>query len=365
MMIQPCPKVQATNIDLDLSDTHNSLPQSLLGTADTHITIDPSMPGKQHGHLVLPYANAESGTKQLRIPVCSITGTQPGPTVTMMAGVHGDEYEGSLALQRMARGLAADSVYGCLILVPAVNTLGLRRARRCSPLDGMDMDRCFPGTAMGSISERVAHEIFERLIRPSDLVVDLRSGGGALEFAPLAAVRFMGVLNRPAELQARAEEAMIAFGAPNSVRFPASVFGSCLQAAVDAAGKAYVQTELGGGGGCRAETLDIAQVGCHNVLRQVGLLKSEVQLRHSRMLEVRDSSFYVYATTDGLFEPHVHLGHELWQGDTLASLISIDNTGSEPHLVAVPRNGVLLGLHHGGPVAAGDLIAVLADEVQR
>jgi N-alpha-acetyl-L-2,4-diaminobutyrate deacetylase len=369
IMIQAYTEVHASSVDVDLSDTHVLPPPSLLGTLDTHMTIDPSLTGKQHGHLVLPCTNCDGVPTHLRVPVCSIRGNEPGPTITLIAGIHGDEYEGSLALQQLTRDLAVDSVHGCLIVVPCVNEPGLRVGRRCLTLDGCDLDRCFPGDPQGSIGQRLAYELFERLIRPAELVLDLRSGGRMLNFALLAAVRFMGVSKRSSkghgrQLHLTSEAAMIAFGAPNSVRFPASGPASCLQAAVAAAGKAYVQTELGGGGGCTAETLEVARTGCFNVLRFMGVLKEEVQLRATRMLEVRDSSFYVHAAVSGILEPRARLGHELWKGDRLASLVNFECTGSQAHDVAVPRNSVLLAMHHGGPVAAGDLVAILADEVQ-
>jgi len=361
MMIQTTNNIQATALDLDLSDTHNCTEFNLLGMMDAHMSVNIEFPGKQHGHLVLPVTHGNWAQRQLRIPVCIIQGTQPGPTVTFVAGVHGDEYEGTVTLQRMARSLAVDSVSGRLILIPSLNLPGLHLGQRSSPLDGQDLDRCFPGNSTGLTSERLAYEVFERLIRPADLVVDLRSGGSELMFAPTAAVRFSDNQHH----QAIAEASMIAFGAPNSVRLPASRPNSCLQAAVQAAGKHYIQTELGGGAGVSAETLAIATTGCYNVLRHWGVLHDAYELRASRMLEVRDASFYVYASTSGLMEPKATLGQEVWQGDILADLINPENTGSAPQSIKVPRNGVLLATHRGGSVSCGDLLAILADEVQR
>jgi N-alpha-acetyl-L-2,4-diaminobutyrate deacetylase len=359
-MIQTPNNIQATALDLDLSGPHRSPELKLLGVSDTHITVNPEFTGKQHGHLVLPAFLCDSAQRQLRIPICIISGAEPGPTVTMIAGVHGDEYEGTIALQRMARDLASDQIHGCLILVPSLNVPGLRLGQRSSPLDGLDLDRCFPGNPNGSISERLAYEVFERFIRSADLIVDLRSGGSDLLFAPTAAVRFSSEKKQ----QIINEASMVAFGAPNSVRLPASSLNSCLQASVQAAGKHYIQTELGGGAGVSAETLAVARTGCHNVLRHWGLLRDEIELRASRMLEVRDASFYIYSTTSGLLEPHAKLGQDVWQGDVLANVIDPENTGKEPDSIKIPRNGVLLATHKGGSVSSGDLLAILADEVQ-
>jgi N-alpha-acetyl-L-2,4-diaminobutyrate deacetylase len=364
-MFKPPSKSPANGLDLDLSDTHESHAPALLGILDTHMTLDPALPGKQHGHLILPYTD-NAGPAQLRVPICSIRGNQAGPTIVLIAGIHGDEYEGPLTLQRMAGELSPESVHGCLLIVPAANGPGLQTGQRCLPAGSVDLDQCFPGKPAGSLGERLAYELFERLIRQADLVVDLRSGGRLLDFIPLAAVRFMGVsLSRRPDQLTVSEAAMIAFGAPNSVRFPASSPGSCFQAAVAAAGKAYVQSELGGGAGCCAETLEVAEIGCFNILCSMGVLKQEVQLRATRMLEVRDSSFYVHAPGHGMLAPQARLGKDVWRGDVLASLVDLENTGTQPDKIVVPRNGILLAMHHGGMVRPGELLAILADEVQR
>lgn len=361
-MIQTTTNVPASGLDVDLSDTHISSGPALLGVLDTHMTLDPAMPGKQHGHLVLPYTD-HTGLQHLRVPVCSIRGTDSGPTITLIAGVHGDEYEGALTLHRLAQELTPESVHGCLLIVPALNGSAMAEGQRNLPMTGEDLDLCFPGLPDGSLGQRLAHQVFERLIRPAELVLDLRSGGKRLQFAATAAVRSVGVRNCSGD--ELSEAAMIAFGAPNSVRLPASAGQNCLQAAVEGAGKGYVQSELGGGGGCSRQALEIARVGCHNVLRFMGVLNDEVQLRASRMLEVRDSSFFVHAPVDGLLEAHAQPGSDVWQGDTLACLVNLEQAAAEPQRIAVPRNSVLLALHHGGQVRAGELVAILADEVQR
>jgi len=380
-MVQPYPKVQACELDVDLSDTVATQAFARLGALDTHLNFDPSLPGKHHGHLILAMDESGPGPQHLRLPVCVIRGKQSGQHVTMLSGIHGDEIEGPLTLQGMAQQLDADDIQGCLVLLPSINLAGLQAGTRCSPLDSRDLDRCFPGNPTGSISDRVAFEIFDRFIRPADLVVDLRSGGSAVRFALSAAVRFVGSKTDPVSgaadsrhskalqnAQARqqnSEAAMIAFGAPNSVRFPFSAPGSCLQAATEAASVAYLQTELGGGGGTSAETLAVAQTGCYNLLRHTQLLQGEIELRATRMLEVRDNSFYIHATRTGTLQPHARLGQELHRGDPLMSMINLEDSGAIPHVIRVPRNGVLLALRDQGATDAGDLLAIIADEVQR
>ena len=371
LMTQKTPKLYPSDLDLDLSTPPETFESQLPGAQKTHLTVDITQTGKQHGHLILPLSKSTVQDGHAMLPVCVIRGSQPGPTVTLMAGVHGDEFEGPLTLQKLTKELTPEMIHGCLILIPCVNIAGIRRSKRRSPYDGKDIDTCFPGKATGSISERVAYELFERLIKPADLLLDLRSGGTTLTFAPLAAIRSRnGQRVRNAQSadstekrQLLSEAAMTAFGAPFCLRMPASASHSCLQGAAESAGIPYVQAELGGGASATAETLSIAWVGCYNVLRQQGLLKDELELRSSRIFEIRDNSFYVYATSEGILEFHVRLGANVYQGDPLASVISMGNTGSQPNVLNVPKNGALLAIRHAGPVKPGDLVAILADEV--
>ncbi|MFT5894284.1 MAG: N-alpha-acetyl-L-2,4-diaminobutyrate deacetylase [bacterium] len=364
-------KIRAVDLDLDLSTPPESFEKQFPGAQQTHLTLDLTQFGKQHGHLVLPLSQSTVEDGHMMLPVCVIRGTKPGPTVTLVAGIHGDEFEGPITLQRMAKELTPDSIHGCLILIPCINLAGLRRSKRRSPLDGKDMDTCFPGKAAGSISERVAYEVFQRLIKPANLVLDMRSGGIKLNFAPLAAIRSAdGQRVRDAsttdlaqQRQLTSEAAMTAFGAPHCLRMQGSAANSCLQGATDAAGIPYVHTELGGGAASTVETLAIAWVGCHNVLRQQGLLKGDVELRSSRTFEIRDNSFYVYATCDGILAQHLRLGADVHRGDPLASVVSMVNTGDQAYVLKVPKNATLLATRHAGPVKAGDLVAILADEV--
>jgi len=372
-MTQHPSNIRSVDLDLDLSTPPENFENQLLGAQQTHLTVDLTQFGKQHGHLVVPISKSTVQDGHVMLPVCVIRGSKPGPTVTLVAGVHGDEFEGPLTLQRMARELTPDLIHGCLILIQCVNLAGLNKSLRCSPYDGKDIDTCFPGNATGSISERIAYELFERLIKPADLVLDMRSGGKTLNFAPLVAVRSpngqrVRNSNAPTATQQRqlvSEAAMNAFGAPHSIRLPTSAANSCLQGATESAGIPYLQTELGGGAASTVDSLAIAWVGCHNVLRQQGLLKGELELRSSRIFEIRDNSFYVYATSEGILELHMRLGANVYQGDPLASVVSMGNTGTPALVIKVPKNGTLLAIRHTGTVKVGDLIAILADEVQQ
>lgn len=349
-------------IDLDLSAPERTEADQmlLLGLTGARLDIELKKTGKQQGTLSVPVNQHAGGPYQHRLPVCSIKGRQPGPAICLMAGVHGDEAEGSLIINRLIRELTEDDVHGRLILLPAINTHGLKTGTRCNPLDGQNIDYAFPGDCHGSASEQLAYEITRHFIEPSDLIIDLRSGGRGLRFVPSVAVRF----NDDAAKQSLNENAMIAFGAPNSLRLPASSQQSCLQSVASSMNKQYLQTELGGGDTYDAKTLSIAYQGCLNVLRHSGMLMSDLELASTRLLEVRNETYYVYAPGDGVYEPLTYLGEPVWLDEPMAHIVRLDGKANPLDKVHPPHNAILIAAHPGGFVNEGELIAILAEQVQ-
>ncbi|OJI92401.1 hypothetical protein LY10_03105 [Planktotalea frisia] len=80
-----------------------------------------------------------------------------GPVALMIAGTHGDEFEGPSALMRLVDDLSLKDISGQIIIVPALNATAVRASERCSPLDGVNLNRAFPGDPLGSISEQIAY----------------------------------------------------------------------------------------------------------------------------------------------------------------------------------------------------------------
>jgi len=92
-----------------------------------------------------------------------LEGVEPGPTVLIQAGIHGDEIAGVHALSEMLEeGLAPES--GRLLVVPVMNAPAYRARQRAAP-DGLDLNRCFPGDASAPEREkRLAHTFMQLVL---------------------------------------------------------------------------------------------------------------------------------------------------------------------------------------------------------
>jgi len=119
------------------------------------------------------------------------------------------------------------------------------------------------------------------------------------------------------EQQKKAEEIMIAFGAPNSLRMRELDNRGMLDTLVEAQGRIFVTTELGGGGGVTRQSIKLASVGCRNVLAHSGLLDEEVTLCATRMLEIPEENSFIVAESQGLLEMCADLGESVYRGSVV------------------------------------------------
>ena len=120
--------------------------------------VDLGRPGKQSGFLRVPHSVHRSAYGWIPVPV-AIVANGDGPTVLLMAGNHGDEYEGPLAIMDAATSLDPAAVSGRIILIPFMNAPAVHAATRTSPIDGGNMNRVFPGKRDGTITEMIAHYV--------------------------------------------------------------------------------------------------------------------------------------------------------------------------------------------------------------
>src|SRR5699024_7707056 len=103
-------------------------------------SIDLHQEGIQHGYLKLPYSHDESAWGSIMIPITAArNGT--GPTVLLTGANHGDEYEGPVALSKLANTLQLEKITGCIIIIPFLNYPAFQAGTRTSPIDKGNLNR--------------------------------------------------------------------------------------------------------------------------------------------------------------------------------------------------------------------------------
>jgi predicted deacylase len=334
-------------------------------TSKTRITceVDFDQDGKQTGFLRLPHSVHRSAYGWIAIPIIVIRNGD-GPSVLLTAGNHGDEYEGQLALMKLCQALEPDMVRGRIIMLPSANYPAAIAGLRTSPIDDLNLNRSFPGDPDGRPTEAIAHYIESELLTISDYAVDLHSGGSSLMYLPSA----LAQRATDSELAARQEAMLKAFAAPLSYFAIAGVEDRTMLAGAQRCGVAAIGTELGGSGTTSVHSLEVAERGVRRVLKHLGSVPDinvGDDLPPTRMMEVRDTSYYVYSPDYGVWEPLVDLGDDVTAGQPAAAVYVPQTPWREPVMTHFEHDGTIICRRVPGPVERGDCLFHLATDCER
>lgn len=326
--------------------------------------VDYSVPGRQVGALSVPYSYNLSGWSKLQIPIVTI-GNGDGPTVLLMAGNHGDEYPGQIAIMRLLRELTAEDIRGRIILIPSLNMPAAKASTRLSPVDGQNLNRCFPGDPNGTVTQVIAHYLTTVLFPMSDVVIDLHTGGRGVYFYPCAHMHLVEDL----EQRQRMAAATLAYNTDFAFLYSDIAGTGLLPVEAERQGKTVVTTELGGGEVTSRAVHKLSQEGLRNVLIHLGSLSGEQKDRASlglaptRWIQALDEDDYIFAPESGLYESLVDVGSDVDAGQPLGALHFLERPDREPTIIEAPSAGVVIA--HRGPTVTqqGDIAVCLAHDV--
>ena len=286
------------------------------------------------------------------------TGARSGPTLALLGAVHGDEYEGPVAIAEILAGLDPQALSGTLIAVPIANSAAFMAGTRTSPLDGLNLARTFPGDPAGTPSERLAWVLTGEVIGVADALIDLHSAGVAYEMALLA-----GYCDLGDETGRRSHELALAFGAPVIWEHPEIAPGRTLSVALER-GIPCLYTEAAGGGGAPEPVVRCYVEGVRRVLAAFGMLPGEPPApRHREFWRgAGDTDHAIAAPTSGLFRSRVAVGDAVASGATLGEIIAAD--GAVRAQLTAPEGGVVALVRRIPRVAAEDGLYLLTQRVE-
>lgn len=326
--------------------------------------------GLHQGDLLLRYSDNTQPLGYYPIPIC-VMANGKGPTAMLIGGVHGDEFEGPTALMRLIHHLKPEEIRGRLILLPTLNKPAIDASTRISPLDQVNMNRAFPGDENGGPTHMLAHFIEQVLMPQCDIVIDLHSGGKASIFTSCTLV------SRTADQQLFKDslDLAAAFGLPliwllGEFNDDRSLNSAALRNKIP-----MIATELGGGGGNDPVQIDIAEKGIRRCLSSVGILENRdsdgnrlddwsTMTANSRNVEIRSQSQNLYAPVCGLFDRQFNAGDEVIKGQFGGFVYPSDQPWAEPTELRFPEAGLVLAHGNRGKVIRGDMLAMVANDVQ-
>jgi predicted deacylase len=264
---------------------------------------------------------------------------QGEPRISIIGGIHGCEYSSIAAVTRLMRELEHEHLAGTVTGVPVVSMQSFtERSPFVVPEDGKNLNRAFPGDPGGTYTERLAHDIFTRLIEPATAVLDLHGGDLVEALEPFAL--FHG----------EARDLALAFNLPYVVDSTGALEGSTSGAA-SAAGTLGVIAEAGGIGQLTDDAVTLLADGARNALRLLNVLEGDPTPSTSTVVNRFE---WLYSEPGGFWVADVKTGQAVEAGAKLGEVR--DLYGDVEQTIEAPVDGVVLFLTTSAAVKANGLL---------
>jgi predicted deacylase len=252
------------------------------------------------------------------LPLTVLVGRAARPRLCVIAGVHGNEFPGPLALGRLARSLDPAALDGTVVLAPLANPLAFDAGTRVSPDDGLNLNRVFPRTTDGTLTHRLARAIVHGVVQDADLALDLHSADGNGLMLPMAGFRHPPPdADGPALAVARASALAAAAFAFEMYWLMAWAPGT-LSTALNQLGVPAVGAEIGGAGAAGEAEIAAYERAVRRCLRYLRIDGEPLTVSMPSDVATMED---VTAPGSGLLEPTVGLRDEVGQGDRLGTIL--------------------------------------------
>ena len=304
---------------------------------------------KQRGFLTV----GETPMGPIQIPLVILRGAEPGPTLCLTAGVHAAEYPAIDAVLRTVAGLDPADLSGTVVAVPVVNTSMFRaRSAFVSPIDGLNLNRTFPGKPNGSISEVIADMLLNEVVAQADFHIDCHGGDLPEILWPYSGYAMTGnpAVDERGEAMARLYSPRIVALYREGTALPPTKGSLTCEAA--RRGVASILAESGSAGGLEPSDVRAHMHGIQNVMRFFKMLPGEPVIHGRRMMAV--GQFVVDARRGGLLRLAIGIGDEIKPGQAIAEVCDV--FGDVVERIVSPADGIARIIWTHKAVNTGDPI---------
>ena len=287
-------------------------------------------------------------------PAYEARGASDGPHVALIGGVHGCEYSSIAAVNRFMNELDTSELTGSITAVPIVSMESFRqRSPFVVPADGKNLNRSFPGSHDGTYTDVLARSIFDQIIKPADVLLDLHGGDLVEALEPFA-------IYDASPHEERTRGIALAFGLPYVVRqeVDESGLGGMTSTAAAQAGIPAVIAEAGGCGQLEDAATTLLVDGVRNVLRHLEMLPGDPAPPRSRLV---GKFVWFRASQDGWWQPEVAAGDEVAEGQRVGTLRTL--YGDVVEELHASSDGVVLFLTTSPAVSADGPLLGLGAEI--
>ncbi len=268
----------------------------------------------------------------VKLPIVIVNGANDGQTLLVTAGIHGGEYPSIEAAIRFGRELDPTVVNGAVIVMSPVS-LNAFHARQAFlvPEDGKNLNRVFPGKALGTVAERMAYTIMNAVAPHISAWVDLHGGD-----IPEALIPLVGcATSDDAQLWEQSLAMAEAFGIPYLMPLN-SIMGTTVSAAT-ALGIPALLAEAGQLGILDEPNTELLLNGCRSLAQHLAILAGEAQ---STTLHIFNGWPWVRSAHSGCWYPTIKVGDIVKAGDLVG--VVKDYFGDVLGEYTAPADGLVL-----------------------
>lgn len=266
------------------------------------------------------------------MPVTLINGKHEGKTILITGGIHGCEYPAIQTAIELANELNPEEIAGRLMIIHPVNTSAFKqKISAFVPEDCKNLNRVFPGSREGTLSEQIAHFISTECQQQADFYLDLH--GGDLYELSTNFVYYPGIAEP--DIIEKSKEVAAILDVKYMVKSGATT-GAYNSAAIR--GIPSLLIERGGRGLWSREEIEAYKGDVQSILKYLKVLNGELQKNQSPINITK--AIYLEAEVTGCWYPDVEAGQLIRKGQRLG--IIKDFFGQVVRIYEAQMDGVVL-----------------------
>ena len=298
------------------------------------------LPGKG-AQLNLDVARLHTRTPIL-VPVIVERAKEDGPTVLLMAGLHGDEINGIEIVRRFLRKKLHKPTKGTIICLPVFNIFGFLNVKRELP-DGRDLNRSFPGSAKGSLASQFAYHFMKEIAPHCDYIIDFHTGASQRNNFP----QIRCVMSDPESM-----ELARVFNPPFIIN--SSLIGKTIRESMIKMKKMVLLFEGGMANNIEEMVVEEGLNGTKRLIAHLGMRNYKIDTSKEREPVVLKESRWLRAPNSGMFQALVKNGAQVDRGTILA--VVTDPYGNFEKKIKSPISGYVICANESPVVFKGDAI---------
>lgn len=306
------------------------------------------LPGKG-AQLNLDVAKLHTTTPIL-VPVIVERAKIDGPTVLLMAGLHGDEINGVEIIRRIIRKGFHKPQVGTIICLPVFNIFGFLNVKRELP-DGRDLNRSFPGSESGSLASQFAYHFMKEIAPHVDYVIDFHTGSAQRNNFPQ--IRCVFDDDRGMEL-ARV------FNPPYILN--SSHISKTIRESISKLGKNMLLFEGGKTNSIEEMVVEEGINGVKRIMSHLGMRSFKIDISKDRSPVLLEESKWMRSPNSGMFQSIVKNGAKVEKNEVIGMVT--DPYGKIERKVKASMSGCIICLNESPVVYKGDAIFHIGKELK-